>query len=114
MNYNILGKSVTVTIDRPLGTFHPRKKTIFYTVNYGYVEGIIAGDGAEQDAYVIGVDRPVETFIGVVVAVIHRLDDVEDKWVVAPEDVILIEDEIKKAVHFVEQFFKSEYYCLYS
>lgn len=111
--YDILGQTVTVTVDRPLGTYHPRRKTIFYTVNYGYVEGIIAGDGAEQDAYILGIDVPVESFTGKVIAVLHRLDDVEDKWVVVPEHIILKEEEIKNAVHFTEQFFNTEYYCLY-
>lgn len=77
--YDILGKTVTVTVDRPLGTYHPKHRTIFYTVNYGYIEGVIAGDGAEQDAYILGVDVPMKTFTGKVVAVVHRLDDVEDK-----------------------------------
>lgn len=113
-SYDILGSTVTVTVDRPLGTYHPSLKTIFYTVNYGYIEGIIAGDGEEQDAYILGVTTPVKSFIGKVVAVIHRLDDVEDKWIVVPEDLILTENEIKKAVHFTEQFFQTEYYCLYT
>ena len=40
--------NVTVIVERPLGSFHPKHKEIFYTVNYGYIEGIIAGDGEEQ------------------------------------------------------------------
>lgn len=111
-SYDILGKTVTVKVDRPLGTYHPKHKTIFYPVNYGYIEGIIAGDGEEQDVYILGVDYPVESFTGKVIAVIHRLDDVEDKWVVAPDDIVLTEDEIKKAVEFQEQFFQAEYYFL--
>lgn len=113
-NYDILGHTVTVTVDRPLGTYHPRKRTIFYTVNYGYVQGIIAGDGAEQDAYILGVKVPVKTFTGKVIAVIHRLDDVEDKWVVVTEEVVLTENTIRKVVQFQEQFFQTEYYCLYT
>ena len=42
-------KSVHVVIDRPLGSRHPRHPHILYTCNYGYVPGVIAGDGAEQD-----------------------------------------------------------------
>jgi len=110
--YDILGH--TVTVDRPLGTYHPRTKSIFYTVNYGYVEGIIAGDGHEQDAYILGVDIPVKVFTGRVIGVIHRLNDVEDKWIVVPEGKQLAKEEIKRAVHFVEQFFQAEYYCLYN
>ena len=50
----MLGETVTVTIDRPMGTYHPNHPDIYYPVNYGYIEGIIAGDGEEQDAYVLG------------------------------------------------------------
>ena len=50
-----------------------------YPINYGYVEGIIAPDGEEQDAYILGVDEAIDKFIGTVIAVVHRNDDVEEK-----------------------------------
>ena len=40
-----------------------------YPVNYGFVEGVIAGDGENQDAYVLGTDGPIESFQGKVIAV---------------------------------------------
>ncbi|MBQ8433706.1 MAG: inorganic pyrophosphatase [Clostridia bacterium] len=104
----MIGKIVTVVVDRPLGTFHPTHKDILYTVNYGYVPGVFANDGEEQDAYVLGVDKPIEQFVGKVVAIIHRLDDVEDKWVVAPQESTLTKEEILKQVHFQERFFTVE------
>ena len=57
-------------------------------------------------------DEPVapEQIKGKVIAVIHRLDDVEDKWVVAPENVTLTEEYIRKQVDFQEQYFTSEIY----
>ena len=104
----MLGNKVKVIVDRQLGTYHPKHKNIFYTVNYGYIEGIIAPDGEEQDAYILGIDKPLKEFIGVVVAVIHRLNDVEDKWVVAPEGVNFTKEEIMKKVEFQEKYFKIE------
>ena len=80
----MLGKIVKVTVDRPMGTYHPKHKDIYYPINYGYIEGIMASDGEEQDAYILGVNKPVEELTGKVIAIIHRLNDVEDKWVVAP------------------------------
>ena len=50
----MLGKRVKVKIDRPLGSCHPKYKDLYYPVNYGYVEGVIAPDGEEQDAYILG------------------------------------------------------------
>ena len=104
----MIGQTVTVLIDRPMGTCHPKHKDIFYPVNYGYIPGIIAGDGEEQDAYVLGVNEPLQEFTGVVTAIIHRIDDVEDKWVVAPEGVKFSKEEIWEQVKFQEQYFKAE------
>ena len=104
----MLGNIVKVIVDRPLGTYHPEHKNIFYSVNYGYIEGIIAPDGEEQDAYILGVNEPVAEFTGKVIAVIHRFDDTEEKWVVAPENVSFTKDEIMSRILFQERFFKTE------
>lgn len=32
----MIGKIVTVTVDRPLGSCHPEHKDIYYPINYGY------------------------------------------------------------------------------
>ena len=104
----MIGKTVTVTVDRPLGTFHPKHPDLYYPINYGYIAGIIAPDGEEQDAYILGVDDPVQSFTGTVIAIIHRFDDVEEKWVVAPEGQTFTKAEIEQLTHFQEQFFLSE------
>ncbi len=108
MDNSIIGNIVTVTVDRPLGSYHPVHKKLYYPVNYGYVKGILAPDGEEQDAYILGVDEPVEEYTGKVVAIIHRKDDVEDKWVVCPLDRTFTREEIMKQVKFQEQYFESE------
>ena len=104
----MLGKIVKVIVDRPLGTYHPKHKDIYYSVNYGYIEGIITADGEEQDAYILGVNEPIKEFNGKVIAVIHRFNDIEEKWVVAPEGASFTKDEIMQQVDFQEQFFKTE------
>ncbi len=103
----VIGRTVDVTVDRPLGSAHPRHPEMIYPVNYGYVDGVLAPDGAWQDAYVLGVDCPLDSFSGKVIAVIVRNDDVEDKWVVAPEYSSFSSEEIAAQVRFQEQFFKS-------
>lgn len=100
----MIGTVVKVTVDRPLGSYHPEHKDMYYPINYGYVEGIIAPDGEEQDAYILGVKE----FTGKIIAIIHRYDDVEEKWVVAPENCNFNKEEILKQVHFQEQYFQSE------
>ena len=69
----MIGQIVTVTIDRPLGSVHPKHSSIVYKVNYGYIEGLMGGDGEEQDAYVVGVDVPVKSFTGQIIAIIKDM-----------------------------------------
>lgn len=103
-----VGREVEVLIDRPLGSPHPRHPDILYGVNYGYVSGTRAPDGAELDAYVLGVAGPLTQFRGRCTALIHRLDDDDDKLVVVPEGVTFSDEEIMAAVRFQERFFRSE------
>ena len=104
----MIGETVKVIIDRPLGTYHPKHKDIYYSVNYGYIPRIIAPDGEEQDAYVLGIDEPLKEFTGIVIAIIHRLNDIEDKFVVVPQGISLTKEEIVRQVKFQEKFFKIE------
>ena len=103
-----LGKEVEIKIDRPLGTTHPKHKSIVYSVNYGYIPHIIGGDGEELDVYLLGVNEAVSQYTATVIAVIHRLNDNEDKLVAAPKGITLTKEQIKEAVHFQEQYFQSE------
>ncbi|HEX3038266.1 MAG TPA: GrpB family protein [Oscillospiraceae bacterium] len=112
-DYQTLGRMVKVTVDRPLGSTHPKHKGMIYPVNYGYVSGVMAQDGEPQDAYILGVNEPVKEFSGQIIAIINRHDDVEDKWVVVPEHTVMYEPQIKAAVAFTEQYFNSSYKCLY-
>jgi SAM-dependent methyltransferase len=105
---DIIGKTVSGHIDRPLGSAHPRYPGMIYTVNYGYVDGVFAGDGAEQDIYLLGEDKPCETFTGKVIAVWHRRNDVEDKWIVSADGRDFSDNEIAAAVDFQEKYFDGE------
>lgn len=107
---DIIGKTVRGTIDRPLGASHPRHKEMIYPINYGYVDGLFAGDGAEQDVYVFGTNQPLKTYEGKIIGVYHRLNDVEDKWIVALDDRPYSDQEILEAISFQEQYFMGELY----
>ena len=104
----MIGKSVTVIVDRPLGSYHPEHTDMYYPINYGYVEGIMAADGEEQDAYILGVDKAVNEFTGKIIAIVQRKEDVEEKWVVAPEDKIYTKKERWEQIYFQEKYFESE------
>lgn len=105
---DIIGKKVKGRIDRPLGSIHPRFSRLHYPINYGYVDGVMAADGAEQDVYLLGVNEPLDTYEGVVIAVLHRYNDIEDKWIVAPEGVNFTDEEIMTQIYFQERYFDVE------
>lgn len=102
-----LGRTITLQIDRPLGSKHP-KHAFVYELNYGFVPGTLAPDGEELDAYVLGVETPIETFTGRCIAVIHRTDDDDDKLVVVPEGMNFTDEDIRAQTNFQEKYFKSE------
>lgn len=104
----MIGKIVKVKVDRPIGSAHPEYPKHIYPINYGYIEGIIAPDGEEQDAYILGIDEVVDEYEGEVIAIINRKDDVEEKWVVAPIGTRFTSKQIKKAVNFQEKYFDYE------
>jgi inorganic pyrophosphatase len=105
---SLLGKKAVVVIDRPIGYTHVTKGiTLHYSVNYGYLPGVMGGDGEEQDVYVLGVKEPLKEFEGTIIGAIRRVDDNEDKLVAAPAGMIFTAQEIEEAVWFVERYFES-------
>ena len=107
----MIGKIVTVTVDRPLGSYHPEYKDMYYPINYGYVKGVIAPDGEEQDAYLLGVNEPVTEADAVVIGIVRRKNDAEDKLIAAPEGTAFTKEEMAEAVRFQEQWFDTEILC---
>ena len=102
-----LGKEVSVEIDRPLGTRHP-KHEFMYMLNYGFIPNTISGDGEELDCYILGIYEPIETFKGKCIAIIHRLNDNDDKLIIVPENKSFSNNEIRVLTDFQEQYFESE------
>ena len=100
--YHLLGTTVHVEIDRPIGHIH---KGMVYPINYGFIPGLPAGDGEDQDAYVLGVDSPISAFDGRVIGAVCRRNDVEDKLIVAPPEMEFHQGQIMEATHFQEQYF---------
>lgn len=104
-----LGKTVTIKIDRPIGYVHQKKNyTLTYPINYGYIPGVLGGDGEELDVYLLGVDVPVPEFNGKIIGIVHRHNDIEDKLVMAPKETNFTAEEIADAVRFQEQYYDSE------
>ena len=103
---DFLGKIVNVKMDRPLGSKHP-KHGFVYSVNYGFIPNTVSGDGEELDAYVLGEHKPLETFEGRVIAIVHRTNDDDDKLVVVADGKTYTDEQIEALVEFQEQWFES-------
>lgn len=103
MMAEMMGTLVHVVVDRPIGYRHGN---MIYPINYGYIPGLMAEDGEEQDAYILGVTKPLAEFDGQVIGAIRRMNDCEDKLVVAPVGQVYHQGQIAEAVHFQEQHFE--------
>lgn len=103
-----LGKAVTIKIDRPVGSRHPKYPGLIYPINYGYIPNVFGGDGEELDVYLMGVDVPVEAYTARIIGIVHRYNDTEDKLIAAPEGVKFGKNEILQAVRFQEQYYENE------
>ena len=100
-----IGKKVSVTIDRKLGSKHPNWEFIYLT-NYGYIPNTMSGDGEELDAYILGVFEPLEAFDGICIAVLHRLNEDDDKLIVVPKGKNYTDEQIDCLTEYQEKFFK--------
>ena len=103
-----INKEVYIKIDRPLGSVHPEWKDHIYPINYGFIPDTNAPDGKEIDAFILGVKNPIKEFTGICIAVIHRINDNDDKLIVVPKGKQFTDEEIKELTYFQEKYFKSE------
>ena len=81
-----LNKNIEVKIDRPIGSSHP---------DY-------------PDCYVLGEYKPLKEYRGKCIAIIHRLNDDDDKLIIVPENKTFTNSEIRLLTDFQEKFYESE------
>ena len=103
-----LGKTVKILIDRPIGYVHTKgEKTLVYPINYGYIPGVLGGDGEELDVYLLGVTEPVTEYVCRIAGIVFRHNDVEDKLIGVPENTDFTVEEMENAVRFQEKYYDS-------
>ncbi len=101
-----LGKTVTIVIDRPIGYIHQKKDyALHYPINYGYIPGVLGGDGEELDVYLLGIDHPVREYTCRIIGIVYRRNDVEDKLIAAPDGMTFSAGQIADAIRFQEQYY---------
>lgn len=110
---SMLGTIVTIQVDRPLGSVHPKHPNIIYPVNYGYIPGTKSGDGEELDVYLLGVNEPVEEYTCRIIGIVYRKNDVEDKLIAAPVGLEFHQAELEAAVAFQEKYYETKIDALY-
>lgn len=103
----MIGKEIFIYIDRPIGSTHEEYENIKYKQNYGHIKELKALDGEYQDAYLLGISKPIDKYKGVVIAIIERKNDDENKLVIAKKGATYSTPEIRKLTNFQEKFFNS-------
>ncbi len=150
----LFGATVHVTVNRPLRTIRTESARYGarihkhpYPLNGGYVTlsdfvraGLISqaqarhiivppcedmiGEAPLCYVYILGVDMPVTSFEGRIIAVVHRETAVPplipslplgryDRLVLAPAGIEFYEPQIRAAVAFAERRFRYRLFCMY-
>ena len=107
-----IGKNMTVHIDRPLGSVRGKNRHAVYPINCGRVTLHYNGY-SELGAYLLGVDRPVNEFHGVVVGVVIHRNDGKDKIIIAPKGAVLNQAQIAEMIYFKEKYYQFEIDALF-
>ena len=103
----LLGKTVTVLVDRPYGSLDLRAEGQT-TVNCGYIEEAVTMEDCEiREACIVGVHMPAEKFTGVVIALVYHEEDSHIHAVVARKGAVIDHDEVIQEIGMVEQYYHS-------
>lgn len=101
-----LGRSVTVTVEHKLGSRDEKRRELVYGLNCGYAQEVLKEENEWQDVCVLGVDRPVEWFEGVVKA--RLFFPTGEVWAIAPRELMLSEEDIRRQTAFLGEMQRME------
>lgn len=76
-------------------------------VNYGFIPNTISGDDEELDCYVLGEYKPLKQYKGNCIAVVHRMEEDDDKLIIVLKDKTFTSKEISLLTDFQERYYKS-------
>ena len=90
----MLGKYVRVRVTCPIHSVNSQFG-FTYQLNYGLIEGKKRFDSVKYGAFIMGIDHPVRTFDGRVIAYVEPADDSKPFYVVAPKSMKFILNPMK-------------------
>lgn len=108
----MLGKYVRIKVTHPIQSYNSEKDFV-YELNYGEVEGERKFNTPIKGAFIMGINHPVRSFDGRVIAVIKYADCREIDWVVAPKSTRFINIDIIEKINFAVKNRKHTLDCLY-
>ncbi|MBQ7545401.1 MAG: NUDIX domain-containing protein [Clostridia bacterium] len=109
----MLGKYVRVRVTKPI---HSRSEQygFEYGLNFGVLEGGRQFDSKDvRGAFIMGINRPVRSFDGRVIALLRRESESGYYIVVAPKSTRFIDMQIREAIAFAQTDEPFEIECLY-
>lgn len=108
----MLGKYVRIKVTHPIHSYNADRK-FTYELNYGVVEGAKQFNTPVKGAFIMGINHPVRSFDGRVIAVIKYADCKDIDWVVAPKSTRFINIDIINKIEFATKDRKHTVECLY-
>ena len=108
----MLGKYVRVRVTNPIHSVN-NQSGFTYGLNYGVIEGKKRFDNIQYGAYIMGIDHPVRTFDGRVIASIEKEGESRPVYVVAPKSTRFILNQVEDAVSFAIAGGEYRLNCLY-
>lgn len=106
----MLGRYVRVKVAKPIGSFG-KEKNMNYGLNFGIIDFVTTKKREKFKAYIMGIDHPVKTFDGRVIASVTNND--ESFLIVSPKSKRFIETEILDAMQFAQPDESWKISCLY-
>lgn len=103
----LLGKTVTVKVERTYGSLDLRSEGEL-SVNCGYIEEEVTMDDTFiKDAYIVGVHEPLESFTGVVIALLYHEEDDLIRAVVGRQGEVIDHEQVIQEIGMVEQYYNA-------
>ena len=100
---DFINQTVLLKISQPFGSKHPFWN-FFYPINYGYLP--VDSGRKKLPAYILGIYEPVEVFEGPCIAVLHHLNDNNDKLIIVPNGKNYTDAQISALTEFQEKSFE--------